>query len=314
MKKSIYVCIKIIAISIVTLVGFGCASINPKPFAGFAESIQSLRQGADAALAIQDEENRVRFIDETVEDMGNPEYAEDAVQNLLIEGKLFEWKMNRKPLYMTSKRFRSGVFSLNSALFIYSGLLKELASEELVDRQKFDKLAKDLNANLMSAAKALDISDAKRDIALFSVVASAAAHAYIESRRQKHLLEAIINNQKQMEILSAGLQEAVRISVRNLRQNYEERSKKLADEFSMNPNMSESKRRSLVETLVKLNEEFITRLAVMESLHNAYGTLTSAHNELSEAIKKPELSLSYIAELYEQGRHLHKLYKELGGE
>lgn len=304
---------RLIAALVATLSLLGCATVQPEPFSEFSTSVQQLRQGADAALKVNETLNRERFVDETVADIGRPDGAE-AITNLLIDDDKndpFAWRMERTPLFMASRRFRNGVYTLNTTLVAYSELLEDLASPSLVSREQFDDMARDLDGNLTSAARALEIPKADKGFTIFSVAASAAVHAYIQNRRQGALRDALEKNQEHIKALAAELQAAMVLAARNLRHNYENQWAILARQLTAVAGGSVSDRREKVEAILTLNEVFVTRLSALQTLDSAYRALPGAHRELINAIERPGTSLSSIRELYANGKHLHNLYKEL---
>jgi hypothetical protein len=294
----------------------GCGTVNPDPFGKFTISLQKVREGADEALKINDEANRERFINETAEASQTPR-GSGAVQNLLIqgvEGEPFAWEMNKVPLFMTSPQFRSGVYTLNSTLIAYAELLSTLAGSDLVSQTEFDDLAKDLNAGLKSAAATLQLENSENISGIISAAASQAAFAYINNKRQSKLHEFLEQNQTLIVEISDKLQSAIRIAVRNLRQNYDEESQNLARQLAPNTSVKFKARKTTVTKLIQLNVEFLTRLRIMEALNNSYRSLPQAHAELMIAVDKPGHDLAAVKGLYENGKHLYDLYNDLKKE
>jgi hypothetical protein len=291
----------------------GCGTIQHQPFAEFTTSLQELQKGADKALEYNDISNRNRFIEETAE-VSTTQDGEEAVSNLLIEGvegNPFAWKMDEVPLFMVSPRFRSGVYTLNSTLVAYSELLASLAAPELVSQEKFDDMARDLNGSLSAAAATLELEGMDEGVGIFSVAASQAAHAYIEHRRQGKLREVLEENQENISEISSKLQAAIRIAARNLRQTYEEQSIKLARHLVPNSSVGLDARRKTVAALVDLNDAYLSRLKVLETLDSTYRSLPKAHAELIEAVDKPGFNFAAVKGLYEKGKYMYDLYKEI---
>lgn len=290
-----------------------CATINPDPFGKFTTSLQEVRTGADEALKYNDLANRNRFIDETAE-ASQTSKGSAAIQNLLIqsvEGKPFAWEMNNVPLFMVSPQFRAGIYTLNSTLIAYSELLATLAGSDIVSQTEFDGMAKDLNAGIKSAASTLQLKDTQEISGIISVGASQAAYSYIDHKRRKKLLDILEKNQPLIVSLSDKLQSAIGIAVRNLRQNYDENSMRLARELKPNPSVEIEARKRTVMKLIELNEDFLTRLRILEALNNTYRSLPQAHAELMNAIEEPGYDLAAVKGLYENGKHMYDLYREL---
>ena len=304
----------IICISAYVIVG--CATIkpiNPDPFKEFSNSLQELRSGADAALTLNEEKNRESFINETVEKSFKPEGAR-AIENLLIigaESNPFIWKMEKVPLFMMSPRFRQGVYNLNSTLIEYAELLGALAAPDLVSQSYFDSLTKDLNANLIAAVSAFDIQDMNRETGLFSVAATKIFQEYVENHRINTLQDALQKNQDNIERIALSLQKAIRLTAASLNKNYYKRSMEIALQLTPNAGGNKSARRKKVEELIALNELYVNRLSTLETLHNSYRALPSAHRELIKTIETPEINLSAIRNLYANGKRLYNLYNEI---
>lgn len=291
----------------------GCGAINPEPFSKLTTALQEVRTGADEALKYNDVTSRNRFIEETAE-ASQTSSGSEAVQNLLIqgvEGKPFAWKMNKVPLFMISPQFRSGVYTLNSTLIAYSELLATLAGSNIVSQTEFDDMAKDLNSSLKSAASTLQLKDSQEISGIISTGASQAAYAFINHKRRKKLFEILEKNQPLIIVISDKLQEAIRIAVRNLSQNYDENSIRLVRGLIPDPSVTIEARKRTLTKLIELNEDYLTRLRILEALNNSYRSLPKAHTELMNAIEEPGYDLTTVKGLYENGKHMYDLYKEL---
>jgi len=290
-----------------------CATIKQEPFSAFTTSLQELTKGADEALKYNDTANRNRFIEETAIASTKRE-GEEAITNILIEsipGNPYAWKMDEVPLFMISPQFRSGVYTLNSTLVAYSELLIVLAGSDLISQKEFDSFAKDLNSNFNSAAIKLKLEGFEQSIGIFSVGASQAAHSYIDYKRRGKLREILEKNQPLIVDISSKLQIAIRNAVRNLRQNYDQQSFQLARQLVPNQSATLDERKRIVTSIVELNEDFLIRLNILEALSNSYRTLPSAHNELLNSIENPKDTLATIKVLYDHGKHMYDLYREI---
>ena len=303
----------ILAVVIVLFLITGCGTIKHQPFSDFSSSLQELRKGADEALKYNDTANRNRFIEETAAASATVDGAED-IKNLLIqsvEGEPFAWRMNEMPLFMVSPQFRSGVYTLNSTLVAYSELLASLADSDIVSQKEFDTLAKDLNANLKAAASTLEFKEIDEGEGIFSVAASQATRAYIDSKRRSKLREALEKNQPLIVNISAMLQKAIRIAVLNLSQDYDQRSIEIARKLVPNPSVDIAQRKKNVNAFIELNEDYLIRLKILETLNSSYRSLPAAHLELIQAIEKPGYNLAAVQGIYENGKHMYDLYKEM---
>ena len=218
--------VRMLAIVLAILGVAGCASISPAPFTALTTSIQELRDGADASLSLAHERTRDRYIAEAA--AGNVA----KVEGLLLTqpaGDPFGWASPDPPLFLKVARFKDGVHRLNSVLVGYAGLLGQLASPDLVSSEKFEQLAKDLNDNLRTSVQALGVSAASnKEIAIFSMLGTAAFQAYLKNKQRSSLLEALNSNQPAIQEAAELGASAVRITAAALRNEYNHSSAKLA--------------------------------------------------------------------------------------
>lgn len=295
----------------VGLVGQGCATVDPKPFDEFATSIEALRSGADAALATNDTRTRDRFIEETLGELDRGDAADTIVglQVGPVEGNPYGWAMEGEPLFFTAKRFRAAVYSLNSALLEYAKLLGQLAAPDRVPQERFDRMAKEMNANLGAAVTAMGGQAPGKELALLSVAAAEGGRLIIEQQRQSHLEDALHADGQKIAAVAGHLQAAMRIAVQSLRQDY------LHAWTNTGTSLAEARdaasRKRFLDAMLELDENFITRLGALETLSGAYGELPRAHQELLDAVEKKDVSFASIGEIAAAGKRLHALYQEI---
>ncbi len=307
-----FLCMLLLAL---TLGLSACSSTHPDSFGEFSASIHVLRQNADAALAVNDSLSRDRYITNTVAASFDTLSADQVLelQMLQVEGDPFAWEMDPTPLFMAAKRFRTGVYSLNTTLVAYAELLAELAGAAPAMQARFDTLSTELNAGLNSAAKTIGVADLQQELAIFSAAARGVLNLYFENKQQSTLREALTENQENIEQIAAALQEAMRINALNLWQDYDERSMEVIRQLTPDAGGDPEARRWHVITAVGMNEILATRLAILETLHHSYGTLPVVHTDLVASVGKQEFSKASLRELYETSRHLRDLYREMAG-
>ena len=303
----------LLGIAFALLVFSGCAKVNPKPFDQFSESTQKLRDGADAALKVNEEANKERFIDTTAEKILTPDGAEVIVNlQLGVEREdPFSWRMEQTPLFMESQIFRNGIYVLNSSLVQYAELLKELASPELLSTERFDSMAKDLNANLTSAAKTLKIVDKDKELAIFSVTATEILKSFLESQRKEALIRALKNNQRNMEQISKMMTSAIITATTNLNKNYTDSSSRLMEDLASPTEKKLKEKRQKVIAFLDMNQQYTNRLAVLRTLHDSYAALPRVNLEMVKLTEDPKFTSSTIKEIFENGKHLKNLYDEI---
>jgi len=302
----------LLALALLGPPSLGCASVDPAPFEELATSLQSLRDGSAAALEVTQTESREAFVGRVVAETGrgDPSTLEGAL--LLDPEPPFGWSYaaGEAPLYVEARRFRAGVAAVNDALVRYAGLLAELAAPELVDADRFEAMARRLDADLGAGARQLGLEgeEAERGVALFSVAATAAARAYLEGRRRDELLAVLDETQPAIDALAGRLARAMELAGRSATASYQRRSAALAGRI---PGASEASRRRAIEALVDLNDRYTTRLETLRRLAHAYASLPTAHDELRRAVEESRGALPAVRELFEAGRELQALYREL---
>jgi hypothetical protein len=306
------------AVAVTLAVGVvGCAGTPPHDrFEEFSRSIEEVRAGADAALAENYDWSRERFIHETAEQSLRPEGVA-GVGSLLMEGVRgdpFGWSIEPEPLFMASRRFRTALYDLGTVLVRYGDLLAELASPELVTEERFDRVASDLNTNLLAATAALNGDGGDGDLALFSAAASELTRSYLRSRSREALRGILRENQPGIEAVAEHARGGIRLAARHLRHEYEARADDLAVRLVPGSGESAAARSRLVEDLVELDELFVERLAVLRALDAAFQALPDAHRELFEALDNPAISRASIRELHQSARRIHGLSRDLADE
>jgi hypothetical protein len=299
--------------------GLGCASVDPKPFAAFAGATAQLREGADAALGSFVAPVRERAVAQIVEATASADGFRETRERYVLERPAGSLVPDRSKLALVFQLpvFSQGVYQLNSVLVDYANLLHQLALPETVPKDEIEALAKQLNANLVDAAKTIRPGQAVDTgrIALFSTAAAAATQAWLESVRRRHLRDAIDEDRAAIEAVSQLGQEAVGIMGDLLQKEYDDAKAEPLRVLARGPTgrSSEAQRRKAAQSLIALDEAYLNRSSALETLDGAYRALPSAQAELASAVADPKLTLASIQQLYDAGRRLQRLHAELAG-
>ncbi len=291
----------------------GCGAVHSDPFAKFTASLQEVDSGADEALRYAEIADRQRLIQEAADASQNAE-GFDAVQNLLIsvdDRDPFTWKMDGTEELMVSLQFRWGINTLNSTIISYSEFLTALAGSGMVSETDFYGMAQELNMKIKSAAAALRLENSNEIEGIVSTGASEEARTHISHKKNEKLQKILEENQPLIVDISDRLQGAIQTAAEHLRSDYDENSIKLARDLRPDLTVSLETRKRNVAKLLDLNDEFLTRLRILETLKETYRLLPKAHAELIVAVKKPACDLTAIDELYENGKRMNALYKKL---
>jgi len=292
----------------------GCQSVRTEPFGDFSTALLEVRKGADEALRTNAEWARDRFASEVVRASQSEQEADlDLVTGLLLEVSAedpFVPVVPEEQLYLRARRFHHGVDQLNAVFITYGELLFQLAAPSLVPRERFEQMARDLDANAGAALEALGVTGVDAAARGFASLAAAeGARLFIEWRRRSYLEDTLREAQPIVEDYSDRGREAVRIAVRHFRHEYEQRSAALAIELT---EAAASQRRRKAQEIMALNELYLERMAVFRSLDLVYRRLPLAHSELLGAVEG-ERGFAAIVGLFEEGRRLVRLAESLEG-
>jgi hypothetical protein len=288
-----------------------CATgnVSSTAFEQMSASMLQVRTGADASLGALYDRTRDRYIATAAADV---EKVEALKLSRSATGETFGWKSSKPPLFLTTARFREGVYRLNSAVIQYSNALSRLANKDLIDPATFNQLAKDLNGNLNSAVTALDVQTGGKEIAIFSTAASAAFEAYLRNQQRSALVKALRENQTAVQHVGELGAQAVRITAEALRSEYDIRSTELAAAAA--PPRTPASREAAVRDLADLDDRFVKELSTLQVLHDTYVALPAAHQELATSLEGSQFGLASVQELFHNGQDLFRRYEELAGK
>jgi hypothetical protein len=304
-------------LSCVLLVLSGCATVpsvdetGKTPFQSFSESVLELHQGTDQALANIVAMSTERFMREALKTTAEGEV--DKLEELRIEIPHDPLSWSSVPLFMRMEQFQEGARKSTGALVNYAQFLEDIASPELLPKEKFDKLAGELNSNAFDAI--FTISNKKppdeEKVALFSTAAIEIARIYLESQRRSELIKALKANQSTIESFGAQMRSGVKIAALTLWKEYEAKAQLYIDAMTTSSGIaSESERRIAIQNLILLDRQHIQQVSRLYSIHQAFGQIPNAHNELAAVLENSQLSLSAIITLFAAGKRLGSTYEQ----
>jgi len=287
----------------------GCASISvstdSRPFEKYRDAFSEVQSSADAVLAVDYKWTYERFLERARE--SDPSTIQGLILTFSPED-YYLWDLSSDELYIKVKRTQQAFKSLNAAFAGYTSLLAQLASGSLVDVKTFDKLAKELNDNSLSAARALRFTAPEKAVAIFSIAATEAARLYIEKKRRDYLIKIIAENQKSVDLFANKAVEIVKIVAMDIKNEYNNQIKPLVARW---PKATKYSRVKVVEDVIALNSEVTALLETLRSLEQSYTLFARKHRELGEALSSDTVSSFDISDLTNMGKRLSSLYKEL---
>jgi hypothetical protein len=284
----------------------GCSSIPQAPFETFNESLISLNQGTERAIAGLLPLSEERFKRELKSQLAKKQKTHLLALRIRAGAGPFDIKLS--PIFFKTQQFGFGVNQVTSVMVDYSGLLLELSSPELISKEKFDSLSKDLNAKAINALKTIDTSPSQKageNIALFSTAAGEAAKAFLEAKRKKNLLIVLSNNQKAIDEYANRMKKAVEIIAEAYHNEYQANFKIISKKIT-DPNT----RDSAIEEVITLNRDHVENVKTLKELHDAFGQIPLAHNSLIKVVQNSNESLDGIIAVLESGKRFKESYEQ----
>lgn len=292
-----------------------CAGDLPtEPFEAFSEAVVQLQQGTDQALANVDETSEDRFLRGVLKETAEGDITKLDQLRIKFDASnpLATNPQTQLPLFLKIEQFKDGTRQMTGVLVSYANLLKTLSAPELLSKDTFDKLTVDLNANANDAiTKITQTPSGVGELALFSTLAAESARLYLEQKRRSDLIEILNNNQGTIERFTQHMQDGVKLAANIANQEYDEKFQQVALKMiAGNGPASESVRKTALQELIALDRKFLGDLRTFNSLHEAYGRVSSAHQELARKLSKQEIKLTSTIALLEAGQRLEKNFDQ----
>lgn len=288
----------------VTVLGAGCASVDPGPFTQFATSLQSLQAGSDSQAGAAATASRQDLVDQVAGGQVSPAdlQLQFDTSNPFVTSYGFA---EREPNFVKLIRFRQGLAALNDAMVAYAQSLVVLSGggqggDILPTSAQFDQMAQSLNANAGTAASALGVKIGSGEQALLSTAAVQLFKAYIEHKRRKDLVQAIEEVQPRVDEFSLAAQQAVHFLASMIQTDYDEEILPLATAAPAN-----------ATPILALNDTTQATLATLEALSSGYGALPAAHRDLKAAASKKTTGLSGLIALTNEAIRLQGFVTQL---
>ncbi|HET6462804.1 MAG TPA: hypothetical protein VFH33_03305, partial [Candidatus Krumholzibacteria bacterium] len=174
-----------------------------------------------------------------------------------------------------------------------------------VTKDELDRRVTDINNGARTAASLSKPEPPHATVALVSIMAARFLEEFVDDRRGELLVSAVRLNGPALREVCALLDDAMTLTARGVRAEYDQRSFSLADQLT-HTRKGSGHRRDLINDLMKLNDLYTQHLATLRSLHDVYARLPAAHDELSRS-GKPS-SIEELHRLYEDARRVSAGY------
>lgn len=287
-----------------TVLGTGCASVDPAPFTQFESSLESLREGSDTQAGAAVAASRQDLVDKVANKEVSPAdlQLEFDASNPYVTSYGFA---EQEPNFVKLTRFRQGLADLNDVMIDYAQSLVLLSGggqggDILPTSAQFDQMATDLNANAGNAAAALGLKVDPQKQALLSTAAVQLFKAYIERKRSKDLMAAIEEVQPRVDDFAKAAQQAVHFLASMVQTDYNVEFLPLATAQPAN-----------ATPILSLNDSTQTTLATLDAMSRSYGALPQAHRDLKAAASKKPGVLAGLTALTNEAVRLQGFVNQL---
>jgi hypothetical protein len=255
----------------------GCTTTLHKPFEKFAQSAAEARTGLAQALEQNRLESRERFKRDALRRFLQGDLT--LVEQLRIHptGDPLGLHIEKGPFFITSAKFKSDVDRMTAVMVEYAQLLSQLASPDLLPKETFDELAKQLNDNANGAIAA--IRGEQPDAAKFAILSTATARVlegYFRFRRRSELKKALSVNQTAVVEFSQAIHQAVLIAATSAWMEYNSQLKEL--QLALDP----QKEQRAFNDRVQVLEDTVAKLRVKKAKLEAELDRTKADLQLDE--------------------------------
>ncbi|MHC4946812.1 MAG: hypothetical protein ACYTG1_00925 [Planctomycetota bacterium] len=277
----------------------GCPAVESAPFEAFHASVAELQEGTDQAWAAN-----VEVAKDRVFGRGSAPGEIRRSDILMTPGESsFEWLMPKAPLYLILERNQKAFAELSQSFVDYAALMLMVSGGEIASPDRFTELAGTLNANLRSAADTLGVEEGDREIAIISTAAAELFRQFIVSRQRSALVAALDAAQPDIERFADEGAATIELLALDLWDEY--------NRTNLAAGAADGDESEQIVDLIRRNERFIARLAMLESLQYAYGRLPEAHADLRRSLTEAEDPLTAIGRLYGEAKRLKRLADDL---
>ena len=294
----------------------GCASIDPKPFEKFIESLVEIDKGATSSLDVTIPMAESRYRKELVNEIiqGKDGLLEEIS---VIQKATDPFYISDPPVFLVAQQFKLGISKTNMVWLDYSKLLVQLSSKELVDENEFIQMSTDLNDHALDAIQAFNndpSNTSAENVVLFSEVAIGLAREFIKTKTKTKLTDSIMENQSNIESYVALMQNAIVSMAQSSTQEHSEKQQELKRGLiglvlNNSDGKKDAKIQKAVGDIVEVKRTHSSQMALLQALHVAYGRIPEAHKALANRLKKSDASIAAISALLEKGVQMHASYE-----
>ncbi len=302
---------RVVAVWLVVLAAAGCASVDPGPFEAFEVAAGRVAKGSDAAFRLDEKWSSEGFVDRFVSRSGS-------YRDLLLGLDDPAAAPEPQSGLLAFRDAARAMAALNRGFLDYASLLARLAGSHILTQREADRVEADLTARVSGLASrfaTLGVEvppELRSGTAVFTIAAVEGFRFFLDSRRRSVLRAAVAGNQALVEGWCSVAREALIRVGDDLRFEYRERARGLAEGYVAAK--TDAARRRLVGEILSRNEALLDALATLRALDASYTSMPAAHANLAGSLGRRGVSLADLERFTDRARELRILLERLKRE
>ncbi len=281
--------LKIIALVFTLLLG-GCVStsqpISPDSLNHFRDTLVDLKVKSNQAMTFEYEWNYQNF----KERIKTQERIDPTPLTLKFCGGNYEWQWgdcepnkSRIPVFNVIAHSRDGLAEINQAMIDYANFLIRLNSANENSKASLEAAASQIGKATSSIASQFGKELNQARVGAFADIGVSVVQQLLAKKQRDGLAAVMSDFQPGVQYFSKLGSLAMEASATGIKEEYNNENKKIARAIPVETDAA--KRLTLVEKLLKLNEQTSAQLDALSVLGAAYEALPNAHEELMSALR-----------------------------
>lgn len=205
-------------------------------------------------------------------------------------GGEFEWKwgdcdsdQSTMPAFNVIAQSRSNLAMINQAMIDYANFLIQLNAASENSKKNLDAAAEKIGVAAKSISSHFDVSLNEANFGAFSTIGVGIVQQLLAKKQRQGMAAVMADFQPGVQSFANLGSRAMEISAAGIKIEYNNENRKVARAIATESDGS--KRFTLVEKLLALNEQTSPQLDSLRTLYAAYESLPNAHAELIAALE-----------------------------
>lgn len=307
--------LKIIALAFALLLN-GCVStsqpISPDSLVNYRDRLVDLNVKSIQAMTFEYEWNYQSF----KERIKTQDRTDPTSLTLRFCGGNYDWQwgdcdadQSAMPAFSVIANSRDGLARINQAMIDYANFLVLFNTANENSKTSLEAAASKIGASTTSVASQFGVELNQARVGAFADLGVGAVQQLLAKKQRDGMAAVMSDFQPGVQFFSSLGSQAMAISATGIKEEYNNENRKTARAIAVETDGA--KRLSLVEKLLKLNEQTSAQLDSLGVLGAAYESLPNAHDELISALRTGrQASLSELVGNIELIGNLVQTYQE----